>query len=683
MRFEKYRPGTLVFVILAIAAFFSVCFQIYYHSLNFVEHLSEIHNAILQFTIILFLASSFFFCKSWIEDDSAKTLSFHLKKIYLFSTFIWIFVLPELIYLHYQEAPFDPLYTQLYLFAEVFIFQYFLAYCIFRFKLIPGFKPNGILHLLFIIMLVLTGIGIFSNFYKDYVADWLRVIHMSAIAIIALILSFHLKWVTRVEAPERKKVIVRLLLISITQLFLVFHFFTEESRGFFNVLSLPTEYYLGIICFPVCFSIMSLLGNIFYLPIAKVLEQKDNEIQGLLKMSSFSGNMNSSDEIYNELLRQCVADTKATGGWILTSSTGGKKSLKTRNINIEKASRVSENILQRYQNIIASIGYYYQAGDKYSEDEQIAMGGYRSLLIFSIEAENENSTALFLVNEAADAFEEEHIEMLKSYVNQARIALKNQILISESEAVETVKKELVVAAQIHKSLIPNTFPNDASVEISAFIEPSRELGGDFYDYFELKNNRLAIVIGDVSGKGMPAALYMAEIKGIFQALTQFDLSPEDLIEKANHAISACFDRNHFVTLAYLIIDKNERKFSYVRAGHCPLLFHQSELNKVSFLEDKGIGLGILRNVVFATHIHIYEHAFNANDMLVLYTDGLVETEDRITRKTYDYGDLMKSLNRARKTTALAVKEQILEDFRDAIAHPENPDDLALIVIKFH
>lgn len=165
-------------------------------------------------------------------------------------------------------------------------------------------------------------------------------------------------------------------------------------------------------------------------------------------------------------------------------------------------------------------------------------------------------------------------------------------------------------------------------------------------------------------------------------MAQFNLSPEEVIFKANETISNCFDKNHFVTLVYLIIDKKHRKFYYLRCGHCPILYYDFKTNKTDYFNDSGIGLGIIRSAQFNNHIRLYEREFHKNDLLVLYTDGLIEATDKKTKKSFGLKELQHTLETARKINAEEAMKDLLNDFKDTISIQENPDDLALIVIKF-
>jgi serine phosphatase RsbU (regulator of sigma subunit) len=220
------------------------------------------------------------------------------------------------------------------------------------------------------------------------------------------------------------------------------------------------------------------------------------------------------------------------------------------------------------------------------------------------------------------------------------------------------------------------------VSAAGYLEVAGEPGGDFYDFFEHAPHKISFIIGDVSGKGSKAAAYMLETKRYFRQLAGENLAPTDLIERLNESVSAVFDKLHFVTLTYVQLNTSVRQFSYIRAGHCPLLYYTASNNECFYFKDKGLGLGIIRNRFFSSQIHEYKVMYNSNDILVLFTDGLIESEDTLTNNVFNLKKLKDVVSALSEHTAQAICNEILHAFRKEISRPKNPDDMALIVIKF-
>ena len=160
-----------------------------------------------------------------------------------------------------------------------------------------------------------------------------------------------------------------------------------------------------------------------------------------------------------------------------------------------------------------------------------------------------------------------------------------------------------------------------------------EVGGDYYDVYHMDEKRTSLIIGDVSGKGTSAAFHMAQMKGVFQSLVQLDLDPKEFLVHANNALSRCLESTSFITVSFFVIDANEKKVNFARAGHCPSLYYRAETGKTEYFKNRGLGLGILRNFNFHKYVQVNEFSYQAGDVLVLYTDGITEAHKRPRRSS--------------------------------------------------
>jgi serine phosphatase RsbU (regulator of sigma subunit) len=409
--------------------------------------------------------------------------------------------------------------------------------------------------------------------------------------------------------------------------------------------------------------------------LAETVQQQADEIESLKRLSASGKNFADIGGLFDQLLKSAIKDTRSDAGWLATNTPNEEGLLKSRNINIVQVGKIGE-LLDEKEEIV---NLPFLEDDIYLCS---AARGYGSLLALNVTISNQETLRLCLLKEQANGFDNANIDILNTYVIQAQAVYENSRLVKETVNTERVKEEVEVAKRIQQSLIPASFPQLDHVEIEAFFQPSREVGGDFYDYFEISNDQLGIVIGDVSGKGIPAALHMAEIKGIFQSLHEIKLDLKELILKVNNAITKCFEKNVFVSALYVIIDKKERTFTYVRAGHCPILHYDIRSGNAGFIEDKGLGLGIIRNDTFISHIHVYKKDFYAGDILVLYTDGMEEATGARNKEPYGYVRLKTSLEKAERKSAAEVKKTMLSDFRRYVKNNENQDDQAMIVLRF-
>ena len=145
-------------------------------------------------------------------------------------------------------------------------------------------------------------------------------------------------------------------------------------------------------------------------------------------------------------------------------------------------------------------------------------------------------------------------------------------LLQQKAEKERLEQELRVARDIQMSLLPQGPVRMAGLALTAFCEPAREVGGDYYDFLPIDEHRLGVLIADVAGKGTSAALYMAELKGLMLSLSQLHRSPRALLIDANRLLSRQLDSRSFITMTYLVVDLEARTLTHARAGHCPLIY---------------------------------------------------------------------------------------------------------------
>ena len=188
---------------------------------------------------------------------------------------------------------------------------------------------------------------------------------------------------------------------------------------------------------------------------------------------------------------------------------------------------------------------------------------------------------------------------------------------------ERVEQELQVARSIQQASLPKEVPEPEGWQISPFYQPAREVGGDFYDFFELDDERLGIVVGDATGKGVPAALVMASTRSMLRAVAQAmgSSSPGEVLERVNDPLVTDIPSNMFVTCFYAILDPKSATLSYANAGHdLPYLHRNGEAEE---LRARGMPLGLMAGMSYEEG----EVSLGEGGCVLFYSDGLVEAHD--------------------------------------------------------
>jgi serine phosphatase RsbU (regulator of sigma subunit) len=243
------------------------------------------------------------------------------------------------------------------------------------------------------------------------------------------------------------------------------------------------------------------------------------------------------------------------------------------------------------------------------------------------------------------------------------------------------KGELEVARDIQMSLMPKFVPNGIPYDISFYAESALEVGGDYYDFIQPANrkNETYIIIGDVKGKGMAAALYMARIQALLQYITQNHRSPAEILVELNRNVRKILTADYFISLLVAHLD-GTGQIRFARAGHLPLVHYNAASGKTGILEPPGMAVGLDNGKRFEDTIEERVIRPSRGDVLVLYTDGVVET---MNEDKDQYGDtaLYRQIKTNASKSAEAIKKAILKDLSAFRKNTEAHDDLTLLIMK--
>ena len=227
-------------------------------------------------------------------------------------------------------------------------------------------------------------------------------------------------------------------------------------------------------------------------------------------------------------------------------------------------------------------------------------------------------------------------------------AMMEQRLEQERVERERIEQELEVARSIQQASLPEEVPTPEGWQIAPYYQPAREVGGDFYDFLELADGRLGVVVGDATGKGVPAALMMASTRSTLRAVAQACESPGDALRRVNDPLATDIPSNMFVTCFYAILDPHSGRLSYANAGHdLPYLHRNGEAEE---LRARGMPLGLMAGMSYEEG----EVSLGEGGCVLFYSDGLVEAHD-------PEGDMF-GFPRLRRLVAEHGQERMLVDF---------------------
>ena len=247
----------------------------------------------------------------------------------------------------------------------------------------------------------------------------------------------------------------------------------------------------------------------------------------------------------------------------------------------------------------------------------------RSMLVVPLRVRDEMLGVMAVLNKQRGSFGEDDKSLLQALADQASLSINNALLTVEVAEQERLRRDLQIARDIQQRLLPEHCPIVEGFEIAARGTSAMEVGGDYYDFFWVDDDHLGIVVADVSGKGVYAALVVAMIRSAFRTQAPNNFDVRDVLSRVNTFISEDLRRDMFVTCVYGILEVSTKKFSWARAGHETLLWAHPD-HTVEMLSPDGFALGIIGAPEFSDLLEVQTIEMHSGDRLLMFTDGLTE-----------------------------------------------------------
>jgi len=530
------------------------------------------------------------------------------------------------------------------------------------------------------------------SFFDSAFQQWVFTGILGAFFIFGLILSFNLKWIAYLNFKQKWRSILLLSLVLLYQYYFVNNLF-NFSQEFTLVLDLlDSVFILSVIGFISVYALISILVILFNLPTSSVFERKISEVLNFQKLSQSIQKGENKDQVYETLLDSSTNAVFSAGGWLEVYEKSEDKLGVPHTKRKIFSSNIADHEIIQVKKSISEIGVYdYLKKQKellYKSDfTQTKLTGnindpsFASVIVMPLIVQAEEVGRLVLLKDVSDGFNREMFDIISSFVNQACISIENFELLSEALENERYREELKIASKVQKSLLPGSLLTNDQIEMYAFYESADEVGGDYYDYYQINEHELSVIIGDVSGKGTSAAFHMSQMKGIFHSLVQLGLSPKSFLSKANQALASCLEKTSFITAAFYTINTQKKEIMLSRAGHCPSLFYSSRKQKTSYFKNKGLGLGIVRNESFENYIELIQVSYETNDMLVLYTDGIIEAKNEAGEE-FGYERLCSEIELNATKAPQEIKDSVIKKLMAFSGTQGLDDDYTLLIIRF-
>ena len=404
------------------------------------------------------------------------------------------------------------------------------------------------------------------------------------------------------------------------------------------------------------------------------------KLRALIEVSQNLGKALGLAEVLPKLLDSLFSIfLQADRGFIvLRDPRSGKlvpKAVKHRRLDDTQTVRVSRTIVR---NVMASkeaiLSADAAADARFDMAESIVDFQIRSMICAPMVGGDGQALGVIQLDtlDGRNRFNKDDLELLTSVASQAAFAVENAQLHESAMRDQALKRELAVAHEVQRGFLPAAAPKIPEYDFFDFYEPANQLGGDYYDYVELPGGRMAIVVADVSGKGISASLLMAKLS----AETRYCLASETELPQAMARLNRAFCdsgwEDRFVTIVLAVLDPRRHEVTMANAGHLPPLWrHAAGGIEPVGLAESGLPLGVDRNAEYAP----FALSFAPGDSLILYTDGITEALSA-GGELYGGGRLLASLGANANRVGL-LGRRILDDVKRFVGSRPQSDDMCL------
>jgi sigma-B regulation protein RsbU (phosphoserine phosphatase) len=268
-------------------------------------------------------------------------------------------------------------------------------------------------------------------------------------------------------------------------------------------------------------------------------------------------------------------------------------------------------------------------------------------------------------------------ERAKVFAEYASLTLENLYNYVQLLEKQEIEREVGIAAQIQRQLLPSRLPRVRGASVAAFSQPARGVSGDYYDVLRLsRDGRFGLVVCDVAGKGVPASLVMVMIRTIIHLVAGSGRDASTIVGWINRGITGQVDIDRFATLSVITYDPSSRRLEYANAAHHPAIIFRNSSRDCERIDAEGLPIGLEREVCYGKQ----ERRLEPGDLVLLYTDGVVEAMSE-NREQYGEDRLLDAVRRHAGDAPNKVLSGIRQDIEQFVGRAKQQDDLTLVVMK--
>jgi sigma-B regulation protein RsbU (phosphoserine phosphatase) len=379
------------------------------------------------------------------------------------------------------------------------------------------------------------------------------------------------------------------------------------------------------------------------------------------------------EEVFTSILELALSAVEARRGVILTLEEGELLLAASRGESFTISTRVRDRVISEKCSLMIRDA---QLDEALREQKSIVAQRVRSFMAVPLQTGDRVIGLIYVDNGTVlRAFSQEDLDLLTVMANVAAIRIEHARLALIEQSEKLMELELAQASEIQRSLLPTQAPVLEGYDLAGLNLPCRTIGGDYYDFLPYKDGRLGLVVGDVSGKGLPAALLMSSLEARVQMLVETGPDPASALRNLNRSFAARCPLGRFITFFYGLLDGTTGMLSYSNAGHnYPLLLRAN--GNVEQLSQSGMVLGIFPS----TQYELIETKLERGDTLALFSDGVTEA---CTMEGTEFGEagLAEFLKTRRSQTCSAMVDALVSHVRGWSGGSAFADDFTVVLLR--
>ncbi len=416
----------------------------------------------------------------------------------------------------------------------------------------------------------------------------------------------------------------------------------------------------------------------------KVGEEKSKALTLIYEIGNLINAEKDLNKLFNTIIDIIMTQLKAYRGYLLIIRSDGETFdpvvvRRGAEDSPDKELTLSSTIVRESMKNGKSILTSDASNDaRFKAGLSVRLNDIKSVMCVPLESYQKILGAIYVDSRGIKhAFTEFDLQLLSAIGKQAGVAIQRTQLIKHYLEKEKLQHSLLVARNIQRSLLPREVPKIEGIDIIGLSISCDETGGDYYDFISLNQNDLGVVVGDVSGHGIGAALVMASARAYLRAFsTQSDQLPL-ILQKMNELLCQDLEDDRFITLIYGKLDIQTKKLRYSSAGHDEPIFFQAATQKFSELPSTGVPLGMLPDQDFPEGLEIQ---FASGDILILSTDGVWEAHNA-AEEAFGKTRFKEIIHQNQSKSANQLVSVIYEEVKKFIGDASLKDDLTIVVIK--